>query len=133
MPSRLKKACRKPACPQTTIHRSGLCEKHQKTDNGWQQWQKRKGNTTQRGYGADWRKIRRRILERDHHLCQEHLKQGVITPGNHVDHIVPKAQGGDNSDANLQTLCATCHYRKTGTERSVKGEGGIKSLQPFGQ
>ena len=133
MPSRLKRACRKPGCPGTTTDRSGYCDKHQPTESSWSHWQRKKGNTTQRGYGADWRKIRQRILQRDKGLCQQHLKLGVVMPGNHVDHIKPKAQGGDNSDANLQTLCTTCHQQKTATERGLHGEGGRESLQPIPQ
>ena len=130
MPVRLKRACRKPACPGTATDRSGYCEQHQPTQSSWVQWQRKKGNTTARGYGAHWQKIRQRILERDQYLCQEHLKQGVIQPGNHVDHITPKAQGGDDSDGNLQTLCPACHRQKTATERDRRREGGIQSLPP---
>ena len=123
MPARLKRACRKPGCPGTTTHRSGYCEKHQKSENGWNQWQKKKGSDTKRGYGWAWRKLRRRILERDSYLCQECQKKGIVTAGKVVDHIKPKAQGGDDSPANLQTLCTPCHNHKTATERHVKGRG----------
>jgi hypothetical protein len=34
----------------------------------------------------------------------------------HVDHITPKARGGSDLLDNLQTLCATCHQRKTNAE-----------------
>ena len=40
------------------------------------------------------------------------------TPATHVDHIVPLAQGGEMWDrSNLQSLCAKCHYIKTGHEK----------------
>jgi 5-methylcytosine-specific restriction protein A len=60
-----------------------------------------------------WERTRRRIMLRDFGLCQEHLRQGEPFPGNHVDHINPKAKGGGDEDSNLQTLCAACHKRKT--------------------
>lgn len=30
-----------------------------------------------------------------------------------MDHIVPLAQGGTNDTSNLQTLCRSCHSKKT--------------------
>lgn len=30
-----------------------------------------------------------------------------------VDHVIPKAKGGDNSRANLQVICPSCHRKKT--------------------
>ena len=59
--------------------------------------------------------MRARVLERDNHLCQECKRQGMINPGNDIDHI-KKAM--DNlelfwAEDNLETLCARCHGRKT--------------------
>jgi 5-methylcytosine-specific restriction endonuclease McrA len=34
--------------------------------------------------------------------------------GNHVDHIVPRKLGGDDSLTNLQLLCEQCNLRKGG-------------------
>ena len=123
MPARLKRACRYSGCSGTTTHRSGYCEKHQPTESSWAPWQRKKGSSSQRGYGSEWRKLRAMILERDNHLCQEHLKQGVIKAGHHVDHIVSKAQEGTDEPSNLQTLCHSCHAHKTATERQ-KRHGG---------
>lgn len=38
-----------------------------------------------------------------------------LTPGTRweIDHIIPIALGGDNTEANLQVLCAACHGSKT--------------------
>jgi 5-methylcytosine-specific restriction endonuclease McrA len=33
-----------------------------------------------------------------------------------VDHKVPKSRGGDDSPANLQTICDPCHAAKTAAE-----------------
>lgn len=70
--------------------------------------------TTQRGYGAKWRKIRKAILSRDKGLCQPCLKQDRYTRATEVDHIVEKAIGGTDSPSNLQAICTTCHRDKTG-------------------
>ena len=37
-----------------------------------------------------------------------------------VDHIIPFAVSGDNSDENLQALCALCHRVKTANQKQDK-------------
>lgn len=72
---------------------------------------------------------RRQALVRDGYQCRAcgHVVHGKSA---HVDHIVPKVQGGSDLLENLQTLCVHCHSRKTcrenppkpaGTERSGEG------------
>ena len=83
-----------------------------------------------RGYGTEWDKIKKRILARDHGLCQPCLKQGYLHPGTEVDHIVSKAQAKlkgwskqrIDADDNLQCINSECHKRKTAEEqgRSIK-------------
>lgn len=69
-----------------------------------------------RGYGSDWDKTRKRILSRDRHLCQPCLALGRVVPGNEVDHVKPKSQGGNDDDTNLQAICNPCHKAKTSRE-----------------
>jgi 5-methylcytosine-specific restriction endonuclease McrA len=33
--------------------------------------------------------------------------------GHHLDHVIPLARGGSNSDSNAQLLCPTCNLRKS--------------------
>lgn len=63
-----------------------------------------------------WRRIRANQLKQEP-LCRECNKKGLLTPGNEVDHIHPISRGGSMTDPdNLQTLCKSCHSRKTATE-----------------
>ncbi|MBF4406127.1 HNH endonuclease, partial [Vibrio anguillarum] len=39
-----------------------------------------------------------------------------ITAARDVDHIINKANGGTDDDANLQSICSPCHKEKTAKE-----------------
>jgi 5-methylcytosine-specific restriction enzyme A len=69
----------------------------------------------ERGYGPEWDRLRKRILERDSYLCQcKHCKaEGRTTLAHEVDHIVPKSKGGTDDPRNLQSINRDCHKRKT--------------------
>ena len=68
-------------------------------------------SASRRGYGSNWRRLRKLVLARDCYLCQLCLQPAGKSA--HVDHVVPKSRGGKDSLDNLQTLCAGCHGRKT--------------------
>lgn len=83
----------------------------------------------ERGYGKEWDRLRKRILERDKYLCQPCLRSGRPTPADAVDHIKPKADGGTDDDGNLQAICDPCHADKTirdagGTPKPTIGSDG---------
>ena len=40
-----------------------------------------------------------------------------MTQAREVDHIVNKASGGTDEDANLEAICKPCHKKKTILER----------------
>lgn len=65
--------------------------------------------STQRSkpYKGVWPRQRRMQLDREPlcRMCRE--------PANQVDHIVPLNAGGSKDDDNLQSLCHSCHSRKT--------------------
>ncbi|MCV4343247.1 HNH endonuclease [Pseudomonas capsici] len=69
--------------------------------------------------GRPWRRIRDRVLLRDQYTCRG---CGVVTNELEVDHIINVAEGGNDDDANLQSLCIPCHQAKTATESS-RGRG----------
>jgi 5-methylcytosine-specific restriction protein A len=112
--SRPCRACRK----ALVNNRSGLCpacEPQEKTN--WGKWQAVKGTAEQRGYGWRWKQVRKQALERDHYLCQECARRGVVTHATEVDHIIERSAGGTDELANLQSLCAPCHRAKTAAKR----------------
>ena len=77
-------------------------------------WYRTDGKTTtERGYGATWRKLRKRILERDCYLCQCPECKGIRLPAHEVDHIKPKAQGGTDDPSNLRAVNKACHEKLT--------------------
>jgi 5-methylcytosine-specific restriction protein A len=66
-------------------------------------------------YGRRWRTIRDAYIAR-HPLCELCETAGLLVPAEQVHHKLPLDQGGTNDDANLQSLCASCHSRITITE-----------------
>ncbi|QNB48516.1 HNH endonuclease [Thermanaerosceptrum fracticalcis] len=122
MPTKSKRPCSWPGCPELTTER--YCEKHKKQEQRRQD--ERRGTAAQRGYDARWRKARKRFLSANP-LCAECMKQGKIVPAIVVDHIRPHK--GDYElfwdESNWQPLCKQCHDRKTATEDSnfARGRG----------
>ena len=60
---------------------------------------------------ATWQRIREAVLARDNHLCQNCLRQGILTPANVVHHI-KKLEDAPNKALdmdNLETICTACH------------------------
>jgi len=74
---------------------------------------KPKANTTQRGYGADWQRVRRHILDRDQWICYKCQKK-LAGPDATVDHIIPLALSteGRLDPANLAACCRSCNSSK---------------------
>lgn len=80
-------------------------------------------SASERGYGAEWKKTRERIMKRDKRLCQPCLRAGRTTLATQVDHKKPKSQGGTDDDDNLEAICDQkpfrCHSRKTAKEAKL--------------
>lgn len=66
--------------------------------------------------------LRFEILTRDGYACQY---CGAKAPDAvlHVDHVNPRANGGDNSPSNLVTACADCNFGKG--DRKLLGNGHL--------
>lgn len=74
--------------------------------------------STVRITGSRLQTIRERILIRDHGLCQCDECKALPTPllASEVDHIIPLWEGGQEMDANRQSLNVDCHARKSAEE-----------------
>src|SRR5688572_16764810 len=77
--------------------------------------------TTQRGYGWRWQQLRERVLIEEP-LCSECRKEGVVCAAEHVDHIVPKSQGGTDDRSNLSALCPRHHDIKSVLDRAAAAQ-----------
>ena len=126
MPWKLSGPCAQPGCPELAI-KAGRCAAHQGQRPPTASWasaesDRWRGTPAERGYGAEWQRLRRRILKRAPfcQMCGDKATQ--------VDHVLPKAQGGTDDEWNLQGLCATCHDAKTLRER---GQGQRLPARPM--
>ena len=82
---------------------------------------KREGrpNFYRRGYkGKHWEATRLRVLQRDNFQCRSCGRVVGDQPGDaHVDHIIPKRLTQSDNPDGLQTLCRSCHSKKTRQEQ----------------
>lgn len=124
MPARPARPCRHPCCSKLSRDGSGFCDAHQEDRHAGRFADRARGSRHERGYGSEWDKKRRLILQRDNGLCQPCLKGGRVSGATQVDHIIPKAEGGTDDDSNLQSICVPCHKAKTATEGGMKSPSG---------
>lgn len=81
-----------------------------------------RGSRHERGYGAEWDRLRLEIMWRDQGICRcaECVRLGRLRPAHDVDHVLPKAQGGTDDPANLVAINRECHREKSLRERGMK-------------
>ena len=105
-----RKTCGHLGCINLTDGGVPYCPEHQR-QRGWP----RKTGVTRTDTAAH-RKRRERVLKRDGHRCQLRY-DGICTHTATIcDHIVPLAEGGQDTDAGCQAACLECHRRKTSME-----------------
>ena len=83
-------------------------------------------SSAKRGYGGKrWLAFRKVQLDLEP-LCKECLKEGRMVPATDVDHVMPIAGPDDPRFYDLecvQSLCHSCHARKTAQESGFSGRG----------
>jgi 5-methylcytosine-specific restriction enzyme A len=62
-----------------------------------------------------WRALRAQVLAEEP-VCRECRTENRVRATQHVDHIIPRVNGGPDTRENLQGLCAEHHSRKTMAE-----------------
>lgn len=102
----LIRLCVVPGCGELTT--SARCNGHMRKQDA------QRGSTYERGYDADWRRVRVIVLGRDDYRCQLRLT-GCTGLATTADHIVPLSAGGERLDLrNLQAACSHCNTAKGG-------------------
>ena len=120
MRASVSKVCQN--CRATTSNAGGYCDAC--IDKGKVQ---RKHKSTDSFYGSvRWKRFRDWYARRNP-LCEACKKNGHVVPMNVVDHIVEIKDGGALlSEKNVQSLCNSCHAKKTAQVKRER-EGGVES------
>ena len=115
MPTQPLRSCTYPGCP--TLVARGRCERHK-----YERRADSRPSASRRGFNAKWRRRRARYL-REHPFCEIRVKcRG--TRATDVDHKVPQAATGNESDDELQSACHRCHSWKTATSDTRRDQEG---------
>lgn len=104
------KPCTAPGCGALVHDGSGRCPKHPRPAWGKQ------ASATKRVTGRRLQQLRQELFRRSP-LCAECERQGLVTLATQRDHIKPLAEGGADSEDNVQGLCEPCHEGKSLQER----------------
>ncbi|WP_040210818.1 HNH endonuclease [Clostridium polynesiense] len=111
MPRRPDIPCKHPGCPRLVPYCSQYCDEHSPLHI-----HDVKG-TKEKGYDGRWRKARAKFLNK-YPLCSKCFEKGRLKKATVVDHKLPHR--GDKvlfwNENNWQSLCKSCHDRKTMTE-----------------
>lgn len=109
MPRKPKRPCRYPGCPSLCEDGEQYCEEHRKLEE--QHYEKfRRGYSPGRRYGRAWKRIRDRYIGK-HPLCEMCMKNKRYIKAEEVHHILPLSEGGTHEEANLMSLCRSCHEK----------------------
>jgi 5-methylcytosine-specific restriction protein A len=108
MPVKPGRPCRSYPCSNITNDSSGYCDIHKKQVA--KQYDQQRGNSTERGYGAQWQRIRSMFLSM-HPLCESCLDSVPqrIKAASDVHHIDGNVH--NMVQDNLKALCHECHSK----------------------
>ena len=105
MPSKPKKPCAYPGCPNLTDGR--YCPEHQqKVNSNYEKYGRDKA--TKKRYGRAWKRIRDKYAA-EHPFCELCFQRGIIVPTEEIHHKLPLSEGGTHDRSNLIALCKSCH------------------------
>lgn len=119
MPTKARKYCKEPQCGSYAVT-DGYCEAHYETHI---QEYRREYKAYEKWYSRSiWQKIKANQLQKEP-LCVQCLKIGKYVSATEVDHVIPhKGNWTLFADkCNLQSLCKSCHSRKTLSENRGRG------------
>lgn len=137
MPTAAPKPCS--ACGVLVRDGSSRCAAHAQVGK----WgDDRRGSRQSRGYGAEWDRLRERILRRDNGLCTcvECQRTHTVRIATEVDHRICKALWqqlhgsltGVNAETNLGAINRHCHKVKTQREAQAARQGRLMEMLPAG-
>jgi 5-methylcytosine-specific restriction enzyme A len=120
MPSSPVRECTHPGCH--VLVSKGKCSVHAKSER--RQYDANRAHDPRHTFYSSkrWRAARAQQLAAEP-LCRTCQAEGRIKAATIADHITPIAQGGDPF-GELQSLCWSCHSRKSVKEGSRYGQRG---------
>lgn len=109
MPQRAAHPCREPGCAEL-VQAGAWCTIHTPVVKHVDD----RESASARGYDAHWRKLRAWFLT-SNPICTDpfYMHGSRVVLATDVDHIIAKRDGGRDDVNNLQSLCHSCHSRKT--------------------
>lgn len=107
MPSKPKRPCSYPGCPNLTNEQ--YCSEHEAVARrNYNKYER--APEVNKTYGRAWKRIRDRYVA-SHPLCEMCQREGRLVPVEEVHHKLPVSKGGTHSRDNLMSLCRSCHNK----------------------
>ena len=117
MPYKPKVSCKYPLCSAVINPSERYCSKHKQPIC---EIDSKRNSINSKVYNTTWRKLRRVKLS-SNLLCELCLAKGKVAQAEEVDHVRPVSQYPELRLVydNLQSLCVTCHSKKTREENKI--------------